>query len=117
MIDRFSVVPAAHVVFRRDGDLGEQVLLQLRRGTGYMDEHWACAAARHVESGESVLETARREVVEELGVKVELADLKPLCAMHRTEGSRWIDQRVDFCFECRRDPGRPLRALRDRPAL
>lgn len=28
-----------------------QVLLQLRRGTGYMDEHWACAAAGHVESG------------------------------------------------------------------
>ncbi len=54
---RFTVVPAAYVVFLRD-DARAQVLLQLRRGTGYMDEHWACAAAGHVEVGETVHEAA-----------------------------------------------------------
>ena len=46
-MDRFQVVPAAYVVLRRD----DEVLLQLRRGTGYMDGYWACAAAGHVERG------------------------------------------------------------------
>ena len=44
---RFSVVPAAYVLLRRDG----RVLLHLRRNTGYRDGHWATAAAGHVERG------------------------------------------------------------------
>lgn len=105
--DRFQVVPAAYVVFRRTVDGAEQVLLQLREGTGYMDGHWACAAAGHVESGESVLETACREAQEELGLTIATADLTPLCAMHRTAGAGWVEQRVDFFFECRRWSGEP----------
>ena len=83
------------------------MLLQLRRGTGYMDEHWACAAAGHVESGESVLETACREALEELGVTIEATGLRPLCAMHRTAEAGWTGQRVDFFFECSRWSGAP----------
>ncbi len=67
MTDRFQVVPAAYVVFRREHDGRSQVLLQLRRGTGYMDGFWATAAAGHVEADESVLEAACREAAEELG--------------------------------------------------
>ena len=111
MIDRFRVVPAAYVIFRREGTAGPQVLLQLREGTGYMDGHWACAAAGHVEAGEPVQATARRETREELGVEIEPADLVPLCAMHRTSGREWNDERVDFFFECRAWAGEP--ALRE----
>jgi len=109
VIDRFQVVPAAYVLFRRDTDRdgGGQVLLQLRQHTGYMDGFWASGAAGHVEAGESVLAAAHREAVEELGVKIEPADLRPLCAMHRTAGTGPIDARVDFFFECRRWSGEP----------
>jgi len=55
---RFRVVPAAYVLLRREG----QVLLQLRRGTGFMDGFWAAGAAGHVEAGESVLDAAVRDV-------------------------------------------------------
>ena len=48
------MVPAAYVILRR----GDEVLLQLRRNTGFRDGHWACAAAGHVEAGESVLSAA-----------------------------------------------------------
>lgn len=106
--DRFRLVPAAYVVFLRGGAGDEQVLLQLRQGTGYMDGYWAMAAAGHVEDGESVLEAACRETVEELGVAVEPGALMALCAMHRTRsGGPPIDQRVDFFFECRRWTGVP----------
>jgi len=84
------------------------VLLQLRQGTGYMDGFWATAAAGHVEKGESVFAAAQREALEELGVEIDLADLVPLCAMHRTAASGLpIDERVDVFFECRRWKGEP----------
>jgi 8-oxo-dGTP pyrophosphatase MutT (NUDIX family) len=60
-----------------------------------MDDHWAAAAAGHVEQGESVFETAAREAFEELGVGD--LELTPLCAMHRTGRSGDpIDERVDY---------------------
>lgn len=103
---RFRVVPAAYVLLLR----GDEVLLQLRRGTGFMDEHWACSAAGHVEAGESVLTAACREASEELGVGIAPADLGPLTAMHRTRGNgRPIDERVDFFFSCRLWTGAPRR--------
>jgi 8-oxo-dGTP diphosphatase len=108
MTGRFRVVPAAYVVLRREHDGRAEVLLQLRRGTGYMDGFWAAAAAGHVEADESVLEAACREAVEELGVTVHPDDLVPLCAMHRTVAPHGpIDERVDFFFECRSWSGQP----------
>lgn len=95
MTDSFVVVPASYVLFvRRIGDQ-DQVLLQLRRGTGYRDGHWAAAAAGHIEKGESVFEAAAREAEEELGVTG--LELAPLCAMHRTGTTGApIDERVDY---------------------
>ena len=114
---RFQVVPAAYVFLRRDVDGAEQVLLQLREGTGYMDGHWAAAAAGHVEAGESVLDAAVREATEELGITVDPADLVPLCAMHRTAAPHGpVDERVDFFFECRRWSGEPRLQETDKSA-
>jgi 8-oxo-dGTP pyrophosphatase MutT (NUDIX family) len=114
---RFQVVPAAYVFLRRTQDGVEQLLLQLRQGTGYMDGHWAAAAAGHVESGESVHDAAVREAAEELGIAIDPADLVPLCAMHRTVAPHGpIDERVDFFFECRRWAGQPETQEADKSA-
>lgn len=113
LVGRYLLVPAAYVVLRR----GEDVLLQLRRGTGYYDEHWACGAAGHVEAGESVLAAAVREAHEELAVVVRPGDLRPLTAMHRTgRTGRAVDERVDFFFECRTWQGEPTTAEAHRSA-
>jgi 8-oxo-dGTP pyrophosphatase MutT (NUDIX family) len=102
---RFAVVPAAYVVFLRGGDALE-VLLQLRRGTGYMDDHWACAAAGHVERGESVFDAAAREAEEEVGV-TDVA-LTPLTAMQRSNNTGLaVDERVDYFFACTSWTGEP----------
>ena len=114
---RFQVVPAAYVLLRRTVDGVEEVLLQLRRGTGYMDEHWAAAAAGHVEAGESVFAAAVRESAEELGIEIDPAHLVPLCAMHRTaEPHGPVDERVDFFLECRRWLGAPQTVEADKCA-
>lgn len=106
-----ALVPAAYVaLLRGDGSVGPatQILLQLRRNTGYMDGHWAHGVAGHVEPGESVVSTAVREAREELGIEVSPEDLIPLTGMHRTNGgAEPIEQRVDWFFACRRWSGEP----------
>ena len=88
--ERFRVVPAAYVLLRQ----GDDVLLQLRQNTGYRDGFWAAAAAGHVEAEESVVEAAMREAAEEIGVVISAADLRPLCAMHRTHGNHRRSHRI-----------------------
>ena len=102
---RFVVVPAAYVFLLRDGAEGLEVLLQLRQGTGYMDDHWAAAAAGHVEAGETAYDAARREALEEIGV-TDLA-LEFVTAMHRTRHDLPIDERIDFFFSARSWSGEP----------
>jgi 8-oxo-dGTP diphosphatase len=107
-VHRYQVVPASYVFLLRTSAGRLEVLLQLRRGTGYRDGHWAAAAAGHVEAGESAVDAACREVDEELGVTVDPAQLDPVTAMHRTHGNgEPIDERVDFFFVCRRWSGEP----------
>ncbi|GAA2146734.1 NUDIX domain-containing protein [Nocardioides koreensis] len=104
-LDRFVVVPASYVFLLRDGVTGPEVLLQLRRNTGYMDDHWAAAAAGHVEQGETAYDAARREALEEIAVTD--LDLAFVTAMQRTRGGEPIDERIDFFFTARSWSGEP----------
>jgi 8-oxo-dGTP diphosphatase len=107
--DRFRVVPASYVLLLRpsagSSAGGDEVLLQLRQNTGYMDAHWAAAAAGHVERGETAYDAARREAREEVGV--ELGDLTFVTSMQRTRHADPIDERIDFFFSCRTWNGEP----------
>ncbi|MTB89377.1 NUDIX domain-containing protein [Aeromicrobium senzhongii] len=99
--ERSLLVAAAYVILRR----GDEVLLQLREGTGYRDGHWALLAG-HVDPGESVHEAAVREAYEEAGVTIDPADLHPLTALHRFErGGPQVEQRLDAIFEVTRWSG------------
>lgn len=97
---RFTVVPAAYLIFLRE----DSVLLQYRSGTGYRDDHWAVAAAGHVEAGESVLAAGVREAAEELGVAVRESDLVGVTTLHRTNEDpadrrgTLEDERCDYFF-------------------
>ena len=116
----FALVPAAYLLMlrsaREDGRRRTRVLLQLRRGTGYMDGYWACGAAGHVEAGESAVQAVVREAAEEIGVVPE--NLLPLTAMHRSNdvGGAALEQRVDFFFTARRWRGEPTMAEPGRSA-
>ena len=104
-LDRFVVVPASYVFLLRDGVAGTEVLLQLRQGTGFMDDHWAAAAAGHVERGETAYDAARREALEEIDVS-DVA-LEFVTSMQRTRGGEPIDERIDFFFTARSWSGEP----------
>ncbi|MGN6780884.1 MAG: NUDIX hydrolase [Marmoricola sp.] len=103
LAERTLLVAAAYVVLRRGGD----VLLQLRRGTGYMDGRWALLAG-HVDRDEPADRAAVREAHEEAGVAIEVADLLPLTTLHRLEiGGPQVEQRADFFYSCDRWTGEP----------
>jgi 8-oxo-dGTP diphosphatase len=99
-VTRFVVVPAAYVFLLRPGPAAAtrptEVLLQLRQNTGYMDGHWAAAAAGHLERGETAYDAARREAVEELAIAE--VGLEFVTAMQRTRHDDPIDERIDFFF-------------------
>lgn len=100
----FSLVPAVYIYLLR----GETVLLQLRQNTGFMDGTWAAAAAGHIEPGETASAAARREAGEELGIELDDAQLTPVTAMQRTDGTATPrEQRVDFFFTSRTWRGTP----------
>ena len=111
---RFVVVPASYVFLLRDGVTGPEVLLQLRQNTGYMDDHWAAAAAGHVEKGETAYDAAQREALEELGLTD--VDLTFVTAMQRTQGGEPIDERIDFFFTARAWSGEPRIVETDKAA-
>lgn len=104
---RFVVVPASYVFLLRRAGAGDgtEVLLQLRQNTGFMDGHWAAAAAGHVERGETAEDAARREALEE--VDVADLDLSFATAMQRTARDLPIDERIDFFFTARAWTGEP----------
>lgn len=111
MTSRFQVVPAVYVALVRDGDGGPEVLLQLRRGTGFMDGRWAHGAAGHVELGESAPQAAVREAAEELGVTVAAASLGHVATLHRTVAVHQpSEERIDVFTTTRSWSGEP-RAL------
>ena len=112
---RSLLVAAAYVVLRRPRpDGADEVLLQRRAGTGYMDGWWALLAG-HVDPGESVHEAAVREAAEEGGVRLAVDDLRPLTALHRFErGGPQVEQRVDVFFEATSWQGDPVLREPDR---
>src|SRR5690606_4478177 len=114
---RFRVVPSVYLLLTRDGARGREVLLQLRRGTSYMDEWWACGAAGHVEAGESAHRAAAREALEELGVDVDPGALRLVATLHRTVAvSDPMEQRVDLFVEVTTWTGEPRVAEADKAA-
>ncbi len=100
---RSLLVAASYVILRR----GDEVLLQRRQNTGYMDGFWASLAG-HVDPYESALDAAVREAREEAGVEIRVEDLRSLTTLHRVQvGGPQVEQRCDFFFEATRWTGEP----------
>ena len=81
-----------HLFFLR----GNQILLSRRLDTGYRDGEYSVPAG-HLDGGETVIDAARREAREEVGVDLAAHDILFCSVMHRLED----DERVDFFVRVR----------------
>jgi len=93
--DGFPVV--VHVMLARN----EEIFLLRRAATGFMDGCF-CPPGGHQQPGESVMDAARRECLEEAGVEV--GELHPRFALPYISG---IHQGLNFVFEARAFDGAP----------
>ncbi|MER7771536.1 NUDIX domain-containing protein [Kitasatospora sp. NPDC096140] len=103
MTDQVTVLDAMVILEREDG----RILLIERANTGYADGMLNLPSGK-VERGESVEEAAVREAFEEVGVKIDPADLHPVHVVHHRnpEGNA----RIGWFFATTRWEGRPHNA-------
>ena len=94
-----------HLFFFR----GSQVLLIRRFNTGYADGQYSVPAG-HLDGGETVIAAARREAMEEVGVRIDPQDIEFSSVMHRLNG----EERVDFFVKIRDWAGEPFNAELDK---
>lgn len=70
------------LLLRQQGDK-QQILLQRRQNTGYADGHWDTAASGHLEARESLKQAMAREAAEELGIRIQPAELRFVTLIHK----------------------------------
>jgi mutator protein MutT len=99
MRTRFPVT--VHLFFFREN----QILLIRRFNTGFRDGEYSVPAG-HLDGGETVIEAARREGQEEVGVQIEAENMTFSTVMHRLED----DERVDFFVHIHKWIGEPFNA-------
>ena len=87
-----------HLLFFRE----DQVLLLRRFNTGYADGQYSVPAG-HLDGNETVIAAARREALEETGVRIAAEDLTFSSVMHRMNA----EERVDFFLHVRSWEGEP----------
>ncbi|MBE3067797.1 MAG: NUDIX domain-containing protein [Chloroflexi bacterium] len=84
---------------------GNQILLLRRYQTGYMDGHYSLPAG-HLDGEETVRMAGVREAREEIGVRIDPADMVFAGVFHRHDD----DERVDFFVQVRNWSGEPVNA-------
>jgi 8-oxo-dGTP pyrophosphatase MutT (NUDIX family) len=83
---------AAHLLLMR----GDEVLLLLRKNTGYEDGKYSVVAG-HLDGAESATAAMLREAREEAGIDIQESALSLGCVMHRIYTDR---EGIDFFFVC-----------------
>ena len=76
MQERYKCKLAVFLVITRTTENGEEILLQRRCNTSYMNGKYDMACSGHVEQGESLVHAVSREAFEELGIEVDEHDLE-----------------------------------------
>ncbi|MFB6477748.1 NUDIX domain-containing protein [Streptomyces virginiae] len=80
-VPRHTVPVDVHLVLRRDGALGPEVLLSRRAGPVYATGLWHLPSG-HLDPGEDMVEGVIREAREETGVLIVAADVSAAVTVH-----------------------------------
>ena len=97
-MERFKVITAVHLILIENN----KILLQRRYNTGYEDGNYSVVAG-HVEENESVIEAMQREALEEIGINIEVDDLKIVHVMQRKAPDR---ESIEYFIVCQKYNGK-----------
>lgn len=82
---RYQSFGCAFMFLMRGEGNKREVLLHIRKNSGYMDGKYDASASGHLEPGETLEECAIRETVEEIGISLQPEELKFGLLCHNTE--------------------------------
>lgn len=102
---RHTVPVDVHLVLRRDGGRGPEVLLSRRAGPVYATGLWHLPSG-HLDPGEDMVEAVIREAREETGVLIAAEDVTAAVTVHHRP-PRGGSSRIGVFFEVRRWAGLP----------
>ena len=74
--DHYRALSAVFPIILKDVNGKKCILLHKRANTGYMDGMWDTAGSGHVDRGETATQAVVRECKEELGIRVEMCDVR-----------------------------------------
>lgn len=80
--ERFKTPSAVILMLIRNKNGREQILLQKRKNTGYMDGYYDFGASGHVEDKETMKMALIREAKEEIGIKIDERDVEFVTMIH-----------------------------------
>lgn len=83
MEERFKAPSAVMLMLIRETNGEEEILLQKRKNTGYMDGYYDFSASGHVENMETMKMTTIREAKEELDIEIEMKDIEFITLIHK----------------------------------
>lgn len=89
-MQRFKVIPAVYLILEKDN----KILLLRRFNTGWQDGNYSLPSG-HLEGDEKATEAMVREAKEEIGIKINLNDLKLVHVSHRKSSD---SERIDLFF-------------------
>lgn len=98
--ERHTVNVAVFVILQ---NVADQVLLQRRCNTNYLDGHYDFSATGHMERGETIKQCAVREAKEEIGVDIAESDLT---LVHINQNDIDVPY-CNFTFMCKTWQGEP----------
>lgn len=91
MKERFLTRSAVILMLIRNTVEGEEILLQKRKNTGYMDGYYDLSASGHVEKDEPMTKSLIRESKEEIGIDISEENIEFVTMMHtKTPGTEQI---------------------------
>lgn len=83
--ERYKIIPAVYLLLARNNE----ILLLKRHNTGFMDD-WYSLPAGHLDGNETARHGIAREAEEEIGIKINPADLKMKVTMHNIFPTREV---------------------------
>ncbi len=83
MEEKYRTLSAVMLMLIRENNGKEEILLQKRKNTGYMDGYWDYSASGHVENMESMKMAIQREAKEEICIDIDINDLEFITLIHK----------------------------------
>jgi len=97
--ERFKIIPSVYLILIKD----KRIFLSRRYNTGFHDGEYSFPAG-HLDGDETFRKALVREIKEEVGIKLNLKDLKLVHVIDRKEPK---EERVDFFFTTKKWKGEP----------